>query len=373
MLYLWNLSASGYANSFYSAAVQAGSESWKAFFFGSLRRGQLHHRRQAAGRAVADGAVRAALRARAPGRSCCPQVLMGVATVGVLYAAVRRRFGAAAGLIAGAVLALTPGRRADVPLQQPGRAAGAADGRRRVLRAARPGGRPTKWLVWAGVAVGFAFLTKTLQAFLILPPLALVYAVCAPPVLPAARPAAPRGAAMVVSGGWWVAIVELWPASSPVHRRLAEQQLPGTDLRLQRPRPDQRRRDRQRRRRWRRPVAADWGETGSGGMFNANIGGQISWLLPAALILLVAGLVAHLAGAARTDAARAAFLVWGGSLLITGLVFSFMPGIFHEYYTVALAPYIAALVGMGAGAAVAERAHAARGARLHGRRDRGLG
>ena len=34
-LYLWDLSASGWANSFYSAAVQAGSESWKAFLFGA--------------------------------------------------------------------------------------------------------------------------------------------------------------------------------------------------------------------------------------------------------------------------------------------------------------------------------------------------
>ncbi|MGH9076038.1 MAG: hypothetical protein ACRDY0_01030, partial [Acidimicrobiales bacterium] len=35
-LYLWDLGASGWANSFYSAAVQAGSTSWKAFFFGSF-------------------------------------------------------------------------------------------------------------------------------------------------------------------------------------------------------------------------------------------------------------------------------------------------------------------------------------------------
>ena len=54
-LYLWNLSASGWANSFYSAAVQAGTESWKALFFGSLRRRQPHHRRQVAAVAVADG------------------------------------------------------------------------------------------------------------------------------------------------------------------------------------------------------------------------------------------------------------------------------------------------------------------------------
>src|SRR4051794_4925841 len=36
LLYLWGLAASGTANSFYAAAVQAGSKSWEAWFFGSL-------------------------------------------------------------------------------------------------------------------------------------------------------------------------------------------------------------------------------------------------------------------------------------------------------------------------------------------------
>src|ERR1700691_5032054 len=35
-LYLWDLGAQGWANAFYSAAVQAGTKSWKAFFFGSF-------------------------------------------------------------------------------------------------------------------------------------------------------------------------------------------------------------------------------------------------------------------------------------------------------------------------------------------------
>src|SRR5919112_6525765 len=35
MLYVWSLSRSGWANAFYSAAAQAGGESWKAWFFGS--------------------------------------------------------------------------------------------------------------------------------------------------------------------------------------------------------------------------------------------------------------------------------------------------------------------------------------------------
>ena len=49
-LYLWNLAASGWANSFYAAAVQAGTQSWKAFFFGSLDAGNVDHRGQAARR-----------------------------------------------------------------------------------------------------------------------------------------------------------------------------------------------------------------------------------------------------------------------------------------------------------------------------------
>ncbi|WP_431904132.1 hypothetical protein [Nonomuraea sp. bgisy101] len=48
-----------------------------------------------------------------------------------------------------------------------------------------------------------------------------------------------------------------------------------------------------------------------------------------------------------SDAAWAAFALWGSWLLVTGLIFSLMQGIFHAYYTVALAPAIAALVGMG--------------------------
>jgi hypothetical protein len=89
-----------------------------------------------------------------------------------------------------------------------------------------------------------------------------------------------------------------------------------------------------------------WGETGWARMFNADNGGQVSWLLPAALVLMGAGLV--LAGrTARIDRTRAGFVLWGGWLLGTGITFSLMAGIFHAYYDVALAPAIGALVGMG--------------------------
>ncbi|MEU0038190.1 glycosyltransferase family 39 protein [Streptomyces sp. NPDC006333] len=349
LLYLYDLSASGYANSFYSAAVQAGSQSWKAFFFGSL---------DSANAITVDKPPASlwpmALSVRIFGLGSwailVPQVLMGVATVGVLYAAVRRRFSPAAGLIAGAVCALTPVAALMFRFNNPDAMLallmtvtvycvlrGLEDGR-------------TKWLVWAGVAVGFAFLAKTLQAFLILPPLAVLYAVCAPVGLRKrfAQIGLSAGA-VLVAGGWWVAIVELWPASSRPYIGGSQNnsflELTFGYNGLGRISGDET-----------GSVGGGggggggtgrWGETGWDRMFNSEIGGQISWLLPAALILLVAGIVLT-RKAGRTDLTRGSFLAWGGSLLMTMAVFSYMAGIFHQYYTVALAPYIAAVVGMGA-------------------------
>ncbi|MGW2617266.1 ArnT family glycosyltransferase [Streptomyces sp. NPDC001500] len=347
LLYLYDLSASGYANSFYSAAVQAGSQSWKAFFFGSLD----------AGNAITVDKPPAALwpmalSVRIFGLSSwailAPEVLMGVGTVAVVYASVRRRFSPAAGLIAGAVLALTPVAALMFRFNNP-------DAMLALLMAvscyftarAVEDGR-TRWLVWAGVAIGFAFLAKTLQAFLILPPLALVHAVCAPgSVRRRLGQLAAATGALVVSGGWWVAIVELWPASSRPYIGGSQNnsfleltfgynglgRLNGEETGSVGGGGG---------------ATGQWGETGWDRMFNSEIGGQISWLLPAALILLAGGLVAT-RKLKRTSTTRGLFLVWGGSLLITMAVFSYMAGIFHQYYTVALAPYLAAVIGMGAG------------------------
>jgi len=75
------------------------------------------------------------------------------------------------------------------------------------------------------------------------------------------------------------------------------------------------------------------------------MGTEISWLLPAALIGLIAG-IWFTANTARTGRVRAHLLLWGGWLLVGGAVFSFMQGVIHPYYTVALAPAIAALIGI---------------------------
>ncbi|MBW5483729.1 ArnT family glycosyltransferase, partial [Streptomyces bambusae] len=353
VLLLWNLSASGYANSFYSAAVQAGSESWKAFFFGSSDAGNSITVDKPPA-ALWPMALSVRLFGLGSWQILVPQALMGVATTAVLHAAVRRQFGAAAGLLAGAVFALTPVAALMFRFNNP-------DALLTllltvtvycVLRALD--GARTGWLVGAGAALGFAFLTKTLQAFVILPPLAVLYAVCAPTRLRRRLgQLLSAGLAMVVAGGWWVAVVELWPASSRPYiggsqnNSFLELTLGYNGLgRINgnetgsvgggyRPGGG----------------GGMWGQTGVDRLFSGAVGGQISWLLPAALVLLVAGIVVTWRARRATDSlesmARAAFLAWGGGLLITMAVFSFMQGIFHEYYTVALAPFVAALVGMG--------------------------
>ncbi len=126
LLYLWGLSASGYANSFYSAAAQAGLGVLEGVLLRLLRRRQLDHRRQDPAGAVADGALGSSLRAvvlehprsaghrgRARGRAArrdrTPQHRLG---------------GGRSDLRA--VLAIDPGRGADVQVQQPRRDAGPA-------------------------------------------------------------------------------------------------------------------------------------------------------------------------------------------------------------------------------------------------------
>ena len=348
VFYLWNLTANGYANSFYSAAVQAGADSWKAFFFGSS---------DAANSITVDKPPASlwfmALSVRIFGLNSfailLPEVLMGVATVGVVYATVKRQFGSAAGLVAGAILALTPVAVLMFRFNNPDALlvlamALAAWATVRSIEESSP-----RWFALVGVFIGLAFLTKTLQAFLVVPGFALAYLIAArPPLLRRIWHTVIGGLAIVASAGWWVAIVELLPAGMRPYiggsqtnsfleltfgynglGRINGNETgsvggggPGGN------------------------GSSMWGATGLTRMFNSDNGGQISWLLPAALVLLLVGL-AYRARMPRTDARRAAYVVWGSWLVITALVFSLMAGIYHAYYTVALAPAIAALVAMG--------------------------
>jgi 4-amino-4-deoxy-L-arabinose transferase-like glycosyltransferase len=343
VLYLWGLGSSGWANAFYSAAVQAGTVSWKAFFFGSS---------DAANSITVDKTPGALwimeLSARLFGVNSwsilVPEALMGVATVALLFATVKRWYGPAAGLIAGAVSALTPVAVLMFRFNNPDAllvllmVAGAYA----TVRAIENGS--TKWLMLAGVSVGFGFLAKMLQALLVVPAYALAYLIAGPPRL--GRRIGQlllAGLALVVSAGWYIAIVELVPASmrpyigGSQNNSLLELTLGYNGLGR---------------------LSGDetgsvgggggggWGATGLTRLFQIAQAGQIAWLLPAALILLVAGLVLT-ARLPRTDRLRAGLVLWGGWLIGTGLVFSLMQGIFHAYYTVALAPAAGALVGIG--------------------------
>jgi 4-amino-4-deoxy-L-arabinose transferase-like glycosyltransferase len=395
-LYLWGLSASGYANSFYSAAAQAGSMNWEAWFFGSLDGGNS---------ITVDKPPASiwlmALSVRLFGLSSwsilAPEALLGVASVGVLYASVRRsllnwrgigkdstgsthpltkRAAHWAALAGAAVFALTPVATLMFRFNNPDAllvfamvVAGYL-----TVRATEHAGRG--WLALAGVAIGLGFLTKMLQAFLVLPALVVAYWLAAPAswkrklvdLLVAF-------AAMCVSFGWYLAAVELTPASLRPYiggsqsNSIVELILSYNGLG--------------------RITGSEtgsvgggngWGETGILRMFSGVSGGMVSWLIPAALVLGAGAIFV----AIRTWAASAAFvravrvpaspepervqspsqallgaaIIWLGWLVVTALVFSFMAGIYHDYYTVALAPGIGGAVAIGGAALWANRGRA---------------
>jgi 4-amino-4-deoxy-L-arabinose transferase-like glycosyltransferase len=353
---LWNLTVSGYANTYYAAAAQAAGQSWSAMFFGAI---------DAAGFITVDkppvSLWAMGLSVRVLGLSpfavLLPQALAGIAAVLLLYATVRRSFGTAAAAIAGVAFALTPVAALVFRYNNPDAVlvlllVAAAWALVRSLEEDR-----FRWLALAGVLVGFAFLTKYLQAYVVLPAFALTYLV-------AGRGRIGRrvagllvaAVAVAVSSAWWVAIVELVPASSRPFvggstsnsaldlilgydglGRIIGQGGPGGGgfggL----------------------GGFGDGGPGGSGGfggspgvlrMFNAEWAGGISWLLPSAAIGLLAGFMAR-ARASRTDPRLAGYLLWGGWGITHVLVFSLMSGIAHPYYAVAIAPAAAALTGAG--------------------------
>ncbi|MEV6909943.1 glycosyltransferase family 39 protein [Amycolatopsis sp. NPDC051071] len=361
LLYFWNLTASGYGNSFYAAAVQSGTQDWKAWLFGSLDAGNV----LTVDKPPAALWVTTAF-ARVFGFSSftvlAPQALMGVASAGLLYLTVKRTSGPVAGLFAGAALAATPVAALMFKFNNPDALLTlllivAAYCTVRAIEKASP-----RWLAFAGAAIGFGFLTKMMQAFLVLPAFGLAYLIAAPTSV-RKRLLHLLGAvvSVLVSAGWFLALVDLWPTDSRPYiggstddsllelalgynglgRIFGEgggMMVGGTG------------------------GGMGGGNVGFGGesgltrMFGASFGGEVSWLLPAALIGLVAGLW-FTRRAARTDKTRAALLVWGGWLLVTALVFSYMSGIVHPYYAVALAPSIAAVVAISGTSLWRGRAH----------------
>ncbi len=358
VLYLWDLGASGWANSFYAAAVQAGSKSWEAWFFGSLDSSNFITVDKPPASLWIMG-----LSARIFGFSSwsllAPQALMGVGSVALVFATVRRslvgygaKLSAVGGLLAGGILAFTPAAALMFRFDNPDAflvllmtAAAYC-----TVRALAKGS--WRWLGLVGVALGFAFLTKMLQGLLVLPAFALAYLFLANTTL--GRRIVHllvAAAALVVSAGWWVLATVLWPAASrPYIGGSTDNSVLNLVFGYN-------------------GFGRIFGNSGGGGggggagatgasgssfggavglqrLFSSEMGLEISWLLPAALLALVFGGIV-LWRRPRVSAARAGLVVWGGWLVVTGLVFSYMSGIVHPYYTVALAPAIAGLVGVG--------------------------
>ncbi len=348
ILYLWDLTRNGWANDFYAAAVQSGTKSWKAFFFGSFDSSNfITVDKTPASLWVME--ISGRIFGFSPWSMLAPQALEGVGSVLLVYAAVKRWFGPPAGLIAGLVLALTPVAALMFRFNNPDALlvllmTAAAYTLVRAIENGR-----SKWLVFTGLLLGFAFLAKMLQAFLVVPGFAVAYLWAGPPRLGMRIwQTVLIGAGIIVGAGWWVLAAELTPAADrpyfggSTNNNILQLAIGYNGLG--------------------RLTGNETGSIGGGGngpgtsfggstgilrLFQSEFGGQISWLLPAALISLAAMLWVS-RRAVRTDRTRAAALLWGGWVLVTGLVFSYMSGIIHPYYMVALAPGIAALVGIGA-------------------------
>ena len=341
-LYAWNLSGSS-MNTFYSGAVWAGTQSWKAWFFGSLDPGNF---------LTVDKPPFALM---VMGLSCrvfgfgtwqmmAPMIVVALATIWIVHASVKRVWGHGAATVAALVLALTPITVAINRDNNPDTllvflmVAGAA----LAFRATRD--EKLLPLLGSAACFGLAFNTKLLAGWIALPAVFALYLYASKtPWVKRAVNLLLAAVVLAVSSFWWAIAVSLVPASDRPYiggstDGSAWDLIMGYDG-LGR-------------------VLGGEGNGGGGGgggfsgsaglgrMFNDILGGQISWLLPFSAIALIGGLV--LCGRApRTDLRRMALVLWGGWTLLHYVIFATAQGTMHPYYTTALAPGIAALGGGG--------------------------
>jgi 4-amino-4-deoxy-L-arabinose transferase-like glycosyltransferase len=361
--YLWNITINGMGNQFYAGAAQAGSKNWEALLFGSL---DTQNFMMVDKPPVSQWVM--GLSGQIFGFSSAsmlvPEALMAVATVALLYGAVRRISGPDAALLAGAALALTPVAALMFRFNNPDAVmvllmmAAAYCTVRSLERAS------ATWIALAGVALGFAFLAKMLEGIMVAPAVGLVYLVAAPTSV-RKRLLHLIGclAALLVSAGWYVVVTLAWPASSRPYiagstdnnfmnlvlgyngfgrvlgkNNHAFQQNPdvgaaaGTEFEM------------------------GGGHHGFGGfgdspqgltrLFTGEFGFEISWLLPAALIALVLVLVSR-GRRPRTDLVRAGALVFGIWMLVDGLLLSYMKSMVHPYYSFSFAPAVCGTLAIG--------------------------
>jgi 4-amino-4-deoxy-L-arabinose transferase-like glycosyltransferase len=345
LLNFWGLSINGWANTYYSAAVRSMTTSWHDFLFISLDKSGL----MTIDKPPLSLWVQA-LSARVfgfhPLSLLVPQALMGVVAAGLIYDLTRRRFGRAAGFVAGIVFATTPVVVAISRHNNPDElltlfSVAAVWFALRALETGR-----TRWLVLSGVAVGLGFETKMAVALMVIPGIAAAYLWVAPAGrLRAVRQLLAGGGALAAVGLAWPLLVTLTPAAdrpwisgtadnsiwSLIFNYNGIGRLAGQAGGPQGGAPN--------------PTFG--GATGVFRLLQSGLGDQAGWLLGFALVAGLGLLV--LSRLRRSDARTGWLIVVGGAFLTTAVVFSLASGIFHPYYVSLLAPFTAALIGAGVG------------------------
>lgn len=364
VMYLWDITVNGMGNQFYAGAAWAGSKNWEALLFGSLDPANFITVDKPPVSQWVMG-LSGRLFGFSSASMLVPQAVMAVATVALLYGAVRRiTANHWMALLAGAALALTPVAALMFRFNNPDAVmvllmTAAAYATVRALDRAS-----TTWLMLAGAALGFAFLAKMLEGLMVVPSLGVAYLLAAPASLRRRLLQLLGGlVALLVSSGWYVLLTLWWPASSrpylagstddnfmnlvlgyngfarvlgrdhgggaaPAHDPAAAAQAAP-------------------------PSGAHNGFGGFGGqahgvqrLFTGEFGFEIGWLLPAALLAMVLVLVSR-GRAPRTDRMRAAAIVFGGWIVIDGGVLSYMNGMVHPYYCLSIAPAVAGMFAIG--------------------------
>jgi 4-amino-4-deoxy-L-arabinose transferase-like glycosyltransferase len=384
VLYAWNLSTVD-MSPYYSAAVKSMSESWKAFLYGAFDPQATITIDKLAGSFMPQ-ALSARIFGFQPWAVAFPQVIEGIVAVLVMYRVVRRWAGPMPGIFAAGIFAITPIAASMFGHSMEDGALTmcmvlAADAYQRAVLDARL--RP---LLYSGIWVGLGFQCKMLQAWMILPALAVGYAVTAPaPLRRRMWHLGVAGAVTLAVSMSWILLFTFTPAADrpyvdgstnnsaftmvfgynglerfginlpdevggrgpggkgagagmnmPADAGLGGSGAPGASQ----PGPGQ--------------AFGTPGTSGFSGaepsgwtkLFSSQYAPEIGWLFPLALLSLALGLVWR-RRAERTDRVRGGLLMWGTWLLTAGVVLSDMSSLPHTAYLAELAPSIAALGGVG--------------------------
>ncbi|MCT9623757.1 glycosyltransferase family 39 protein [Pseudarthrobacter equi] len=345
--FLWGLDRNGWANPYYSAAAQAGSQDWKAFFFGALDAGNL---------ITVDKPPLSiwimSLSVRLFGLNSwallVPQALMGITTTWIIYKIIRRSLGAPPALLGGLVYATTPVvvlmSRYNNPEPLMGLLTVAAA--YFILRAIDDG--RWAWYLLAGTSLGLGFMAKQIQAFVPIPALLVAVFIFGAGTL-AARFLRVLGslAALLVSGGWWVAVVELTPASNrpyvggSVTNSILELTLDYNGLARFIRIPTQSNGNRATSNAELAPYNGGFTR-----IFDGNFAPEIAWLTFTAIALTIVMITLHRSLSLARQQRLLAVLsgTWFASTL---LLLCFMGSMIHTYYTYSLAAPLALVIPVG--------------------------